>query len=25
MAVFQLVAGYSQEGWYPYFTMGFRF
>jgi hypothetical protein len=24
-AVFQLVAGYSQEGWYPYFTMGFRF
>lgn len=25
MAVFQLVAGYSQEGWYPYFTLGFRF
>lgn len=25
MAVFQLVAGYSQEGWYPYFTFGFRF
>ncbi|MEP7107338.1 MAG: BamA/TamA family outer membrane protein [Ferruginibacter sp.] len=25
MAVFQLVAGNSGEGWYPYFTMGFRF
>ncbi|MEO6547141.1 MAG: BamA/TamA family outer membrane protein [Ferruginibacter sp.] len=25
MAVFQLVAGHSNEGWYPYFTMGFRF
>lgn len=25
MAVFQLVAGNSSEGWYPYFTMGFRF
>lgn len=25
MAVFQIVAGYSQEGWYPYFTFGFRF
>ena len=25
MALFQLVAGYSNEGWYPYFTMGFRF
>ena len=25
MAVFQLVAGYSKEGWYPYFTMGLRF
>lgn len=25
MAVFQLIAGYSREGWYPYFTMGFRF
>lgn len=23
--VFQLVAGYSSEGWYPYFTSGFRF
>lgn len=25
MAVFSLVAGYSREGWYPYFTMGLRF
>ncbi|MEO7765914.1 MAG: BamA/TamA family outer membrane protein, partial [Ferruginibacter sp.] len=25
MAIFQLVAGHSTEGWYPYFTMGFRF
>ena len=25
LAVFQLVAGYSKEGWYPYFTMGLRF
>ncbi|MEO5684630.1 MAG: BamA/TamA family outer membrane protein [Chitinophagaceae bacterium] len=25
MLVLQLVAGYSPEGWYPYFTMGFRF
>lgn len=25
MAVFQFVMGYSAEGWYPYFTMGFRF
>lgn len=25
MVLFQLVAGYSNEGWYPYFTMGFRF
>ncbi|MCW3091150.1 MAG: metallophosphoesterase [Ferruginibacter sp.] len=25
MAIFQLVAGHSKEGWYPYFTMGFRF
>lgn len=25
IAVFQLVAGYSNEGWYPYFTTGFRF
>jgi hypothetical protein len=25
MAVFQLVAGYSPEGWYPYFSLGFRF
>ena len=25
LAVFQIVAGYSQEGWYPYFTFGFRF
>ena len=25
MAVFQLVTGYSKEGWYPYFTMGLRF
>ena len=23
--VFQLVAGKSDEGWYPYFTAGFRF
>ena len=23
--VFQLVAGYSNEGWYPYLTAGFRF
>ena len=25
LAVFQLLAGHSKEGWYPYFTMGFRF
>jgi len=25
LAVLQLVMGYSSEGWYPYFTMGFRF
>lgn len=25
MAVFQLVAGHSQDGWYPHFSMGFRF
>jgi hypothetical protein len=25
MAVFRLYAGYSPEGWYPYFSMGFRF
>ncbi len=25
IAVFQLLAGYSTEGWYPHFTMGFRF
>jgi len=25
MVVLQLVAGNSGEGWYPYFTMGFRF
>jgi outer membrane translocation and assembly module TamA len=25
MAVLQFVAGYSKEGWYPYFTLGFRF
>ncbi len=25
LAVFRLVAGHSKEGWYPYFTMGFRF
>lgn len=25
MAMFQFVMGYSKEGWYPYFTMGFRF
>ncbi|MEO6732629.1 MAG: BamA/TamA family outer membrane protein [Ferruginibacter sp.] len=25
MAIFQLMAGNSGEGWYPYFTMGFRF
>jgi hypothetical protein len=25
MAVLQLVIGHSTEGWYPYFTMGFRF
>ncbi|MBC7889314.1 MAG: BamA/TamA family outer membrane protein [Ferruginibacter sp.] len=25
IAVFQLVAGNSGEGWYPYFTMGLRF
>ncbi len=23
--VFQMLAGYSNEGWYPYFTAGFRF
>jgi hypothetical protein len=25
MALFQLVAGHSIEGWYPYFSMGWRF
>ncbi|HLG41246.1 MAG TPA: BamA/TamA family outer membrane protein [Chitinophagaceae bacterium] len=25
LVVLQLVAGYSTEGWFPYFTMGFRF
>jgi hypothetical protein len=25
MAVVQLVAGHSDEGWYPYFTMRFRY
>lgn len=25
LAVLQFVAGYSKEGWYPYFTLGFRF
>ncbi len=25
MAVLQLLAGYSREGWLPYFTFGFRF
>jgi outer membrane translocation and assembly module TamA len=25
MALFQFVVGYSNEGVYPYFTMGFRF
>lgn len=25
LAVVQLVAGYSREGWLPYFTVGFRF
>lgn len=25
IALLQLVAGHSKEGWYPYFTMGFRF
>lgn len=25
MAVFQLVAGHSKDGWYPHFNMGFRF
>jgi hypothetical protein len=25
LVVLQLIAGYSREGWYPYFTMGFRF
>jgi hypothetical protein len=25
LAVFQLLAGYSKEGWLPYFTMGLRF
>ncbi|MFT4095115.1 MAG: metallophosphoesterase [Niabella sp.] len=25
IAVFQFVMGHSSEGWYPYFTMGFRF
>ncbi|OQP46124.1 hypothetical protein A4H97_31620 [Niastella yeongjuensis] len=25
MAVFQVLAGYSNEGWYPYIRMGFRF
>jgi hypothetical protein len=25
MAVISLVAGYSEEGWYPYITFGFRY
>ncbi|MEH6308014.1 metallophosphoesterase [Olivibacter sp. CPCC 100613] len=25
IALLQFVAGHSKEGWYPYFTMGFRF
>ncbi|MFT3827557.1 MAG: BamA/TamA family outer membrane protein [Chitinophagaceae bacterium] len=25
VAVFKFVMGYSEEGWYPYFTMGMRF
>jgi len=25
IALLQFVAGHSNEGWYPYFTMGFRF
>lgn len=25
LVVLQIVASYSKEGWYPYFTMGFRF
>lgn len=25
IALLQLVFGHSREGWYPYFTMGFRF
>ncbi|WP_018628435.1 BamA/TamA family outer membrane protein [Niabella aurantiaca] len=25
MAVVQLLAGYSREGWYPHFSIGFRF
>jgi hypothetical protein len=25
MAVIQVLAGYSNEGWYPYIIMGFRF
>lgn len=25
MAIIQLLAGYSKEGWLPYFTLGFRF
>lgn len=25
IAVFQILAGYSKEGWNPHFTMGFRF
>ena len=25
ITVIQLVMGYSREGWYPYFTLGFRF
>ncbi|MDF2514942.1 MAG: hypothetical protein K0R59_238 [Sphingobacterium sp.] len=25
LALLQIVAGHSKEGWYPYFTMGFRF
>lgn len=25
MAVFRFYVGYSEEGWYPYFSMGFRF
>jgi len=25
LVVLQIVAGYSREGWYPKFSMGFRF